>query len=180
MNLIAPTLIICDVQQFIGTQSPRRGMSVGCLFAGKRTCCQHGEAMVFVLGLSINARHLMHSQNFRKWITCSRTFSTSCVCTCTPQHKQERNFHIFYYLTHASPEEKSEYVACNGRTHIDAPVHAPHHAPANICSLLLAETAAYSFLNQSTVLDGDTHDDKVTHALLSAVTSSTATTKALR
>ena len=66
MNLIAPTLIICDAQQFIGTQSPRRGMSVGCLFAGKRTRCQHGEAMGFVLGLSIDARHLMHSQKVPK------------------------------------------------------------------------------------------------------------------
>ena len=58
MNLIAPTLIICDAQQFIGTQSPRRGMSVGCLFAGKRTRCQHGEGMVFFLGVAVNMRDL--------------------------------------------------------------------------------------------------------------------------
>ena len=153
-------------------------MSVGRFFAGKRTRCQHGEGIVFVSGLTIDARHCMHAHKCRKCITLHTDVLNIIVCTCTPQDKEERNFHIFYYLTHASPGERSECVACNGSTHISSPVHAQHHALAKICSLLLGETAAYSYLNHSTVFDGDTHDDKVRHALLGAVTSSTATTKA--
>ena len=103
------------------------------------------------------------------------------MCTCTPQDKGERTFHIFYYLTkHAGLDDKNKYATCYGLTHITAPVHAEHHASAPICSLLLAETAAYSYLNQSTVFDGDTHDDKVRHALPRAVNSSTDTTQTLR